>query len=163
MQTCIVHSRDLGRFVRDLGATRAFATAILVFGAVASALFWPVFALSTLWRAIGPGGVELTRAREAADVFVYLLALAGVWSIAVPVVVAARQRGLKMSAAAVALLPVYYLLVSAAAWTAIADLAIRPHFWAKTRHGRARPNPAAVPLPTRRPAAAGLRRPAAPG
>ena len=67
MQTSIVHSRDLVRFVRDLGAMRAFATAILVFGAVASALLWPVFAFSTLWRAIGPGPAELSRAREAAD------------------------------------------------------------------------------------------------
>jgi len=36
------------------------------------------------------------------------------------------------------LLPVYYLLVSAATWAAILDLALRPHYWAKTAHGRSR-------------------------
>jgi len=36
------------------------------------------------------------------------------------------------------LLPVYYLLISAASWAALFDLAIRPFHWAKTEHGRAR-------------------------
>ena len=141
MQTCIVHSRHPVRFVRDLGALRAFAAAILIFGAVASALLWPAFAVSTLWRAIGPGDAELSRWREAADLFVYLLACAGVWSIVVPAIVAASQRRLKIGAGAFALLPVYYALVSLAAWMAIVDLIVRPHFWAKTEHGRVRRGP----------------------
>ena len=36
------------------------------------------------------------------------------------------------------LLPVYYLLVSAATWMAMLDLVFRPHYWAKTAHGRSR-------------------------
>jgi cellulose synthase/poly-beta-1,6-N-acetylglucosamine synthase-like glycosyltransferase len=138
MQTCIVHSRHPVLFVRDLAAFRAFAAVILIFGAVASALLWPAFALSTLGRAFGPGEAELSRWREAVDVYVYLLACAGVWSIVVPAIVAARQRRLNVGVGTFALLPVYYVLVSLAAWMAIVDLIVRPHFWAKTEHGRAR-------------------------
>ena len=141
MQTCIVHSRHPVRFVRDLGALRAFAATILILGAVASALLWPAFTLSTLWRAFGPGAAELSRWREGADVFVYILACAGMWSIVVPAIVAARQRRLNVGVGTFALLPVYYALVSFAAWTAIADLIVRPHFWAKTAHGRLRREP----------------------
>ena len=79
----------------------------------------------------------MSRWREAADVFVYLLACAGVWTMVVPAIVAARQRRLNVGARDFALLPLYYGLVSLAAWTAIVDLIVRPHFWAKTEHGRA--------------------------
>jgi len=152
MQTCIVHSRHPIRFVRDLGALRSFAAAILIFGAVTSALLWPAFALSTLWRAFGPGEAELSRWREAMDVYVYLLASAGVWSIFVPAVVAARQRRLNLGAGAFALLPVYYALASLAGWTAIVDLIVRPHFWAKTEHGRVRRDPVGAGVLQRSPA-----------
>ena len=60
--------------------------------------------------------------------------------------VAARQRRFGFSAKALALLPVYYVLVSAAAWWAIVDLVFRPHYWAKTAHGR---SPRAVVAPGR--------------
>jgi cellulose synthase/poly-beta-1,6-N-acetylglucosamine synthase-like glycosyltransferase len=135
MQTCIVHSRKPIQFIRDLGAVRASVATILIFGAVLSALLWPASALSTLWRAFAPSG-ELSRWREAADVFVYLLACAGVWAVLVPAIVAARQRRLKVGVGGFALLPLYYGLVSLAAWAAIVDLIVRPHFWAKTEHGR---------------------------
>jgi hypothetical protein len=32
----------------------------------------------------------------------------------------------------------YYLLIAAAAWTALYDLATKPHHWFKTEHGFAR-------------------------
>jgi cellulose synthase/poly-beta-1,6-N-acetylglucosamine synthase-like glycosyltransferase len=137
MQTCIVHSRNPAQFVRDLGAARAVVATVLIFGAVVSALLWPAFAASTLWRAFGPVEGELSRWREASDVFVYLLSFAGIFSILVPMIVAVKQRRLRVAAAAFALLPLYYGLVTLAAWTAIVDLIVRPHFWAKTEHGRA--------------------------
>jgi len=137
MQTSIVHSREPLGFVRDLGALRAAAGAMLIGGSVLSALFWPAFTLDTLLRALNAGrGVSPWR--EASDVFVYILALAGIWSIVVPATVAASLRRLNLEAKTFALLPLYYVLVSLAAWAAIFDLAMRPHFWAKTEHGRAR-------------------------
>ena len=142
MQTCIVHSRQPIRFVQDLGPGRAAAAATLVAGAVISALFWPAFAIGTIWRALSAGEGYLSPWREAGDVFTYILALSGVWTMVLPALVAARLRRLTVTPRTLALMPVYYLLVSAAAWTAIIDLAARPHYWAKTAHGRTPRRPA---------------------
>ncbi len=136
MQTAIVHSREPARFVRDLGAPRAAAAAVLILGSVVSALLWPAFAFDTIRRAIAAAGGVASGWREAIDVFTYILALAGVWAIVVPAAVAAKQRGFPLTARAVLLMPAYYLLLTAAAWTAVFDLAARPHHWAKTAHGR---------------------------
>ena len=145
MQTCIVHSREPLRLLTSLGKPRALSAGILVFGSVLSALFWPAFAFDILMRACEAGRGVATAWREATDVFVYILALAGIWSMAVPAIVAAKLRRLNLDAKILALAPIYYLLVSLAAWIAILDLAVRPHFWAKTEHGRTRrpapPNP----------------------
>ena len=54
----------------------------------------------------------------------------------IPAMVASRQRGFAVTARTLALMPAYYILVSAAAWTAIVDVVLRPHYWAKTAHGR---------------------------
>ena len=142
MQSCIVHSRRPVRFVRDLGPRRAAAGAALIAGAVVSALFWPAFAIGVIWRLLSAGAGDLTPWREASDVFIYILALAGVWTIVLPTIVAANQRRLPVTPRVLALMPVYYLLVSAAAWVAIVDLALRPHYWAKTAHGRTPRRPA---------------------
>ncbi len=142
MQTCIVHSREPFRLVSGLGGRQAVAAAILIFGSVLSALFWPAFAFDTLRRALVASGGAPSGWREASDVFVYILALAGIWAMVVPAMVAARLRGLNLTAKTLALMPLYYVLVSIAAWTAIFDLAVRPHFWAKTAHGRTRRRPA---------------------
>ena len=139
MQTSIVHARDPRALVREVGGRRAIAAAALVLGSVVGALFWPIFALDTLWRAIAAIAFVPSGWREAVDLFTYGLALAGAWAIAIPALVAGRQRRLAVDAKTLALLPVYYLLVSAAAWTAIYDFALRPHYWAKTAHGRTRP------------------------
>lgn len=136
LQTLIVHSRRPIHFVRDLGAWRALSAATLIAGSIVGALFWPAFAVGTFWRALSAGAGVLTASREAGDVFTYILALFGIWTIVIPAVVAARQRGFGLTLKELALLPAYYLLVTAAAWTAIFDLIVRPHYWAKTAHGR---------------------------
>jgi glycosyltransferase XagB len=147
MQTGIVHAREPRRFVREVGGRRALAAAALVLGSVAGALFWPLFAFDTIRRAIAAVASVPSGWREAVDLFTYSLALAGIWSIVVPAWVAGRQRRLGVDAKTLALLPVYYGLVSAAAWTAIFDLALRPHYWAKTAHGRTRAQTRARPRP----------------
>ena len=72
------------------------------------------------------------------DVFTYILALSGVWTILLPAVIAAKFRRLNVTPRVLLLLPIYYLLVSAATWAAMLDLALWPHYWAKTAHGRSR-------------------------
>ncbi len=136
MQTLIVHARRPVFFWRDLGARRAIATTTLIVGAIFGCLFWPAFAIGTIWRALTVGQGAISPWRETSDVFTYILALSGVWTIILPAVIAAKFRRLNVTAGVLMQLPFYYLLVSAATWVAILDLALRPHYWAKTAHGR---------------------------
>jgi cellulose synthase/poly-beta-1,6-N-acetylglucosamine synthase-like glycosyltransferase len=140
IQTLIVHSRRPIFFWRDLGPRRAVAATTLIVGAIFGCLFWPAFAIGTIWRALTVRGA-LSPWRELSDVFTYILALAGVWTILLPAVIAAKFRGLKVTTSVLVLLPVYYILVSAATWVAVFDQVLRPHYWAKTAHGRSRQGP----------------------
>lgn len=137
MQTTIVHARKPARFVTSLGTLRAVSAATLIIGSILSALLWPAFALDTLVRAL-EAGRDKSAWREATDVFTYILALGGIWALALPAIVACKLRRLDLTVKDLALALVYYLLVSLAAWTAILDLVARPHYWAKTEHGRTR-------------------------
>ena len=141
IQTLIVHSRRPVFFWRDLGARRAVAATTLIVGAIFGCLLWPLFAAGTIWRALSVGQGVLSPWREMSDVFTYILALSGVWTILLPAVIAAKFRRLKVTAGVLVLLPVYYLLVSAATWAAVLDQVLRPHYWAKTSHGRSRSGP----------------------
>lgn len=138
MQTLIVHTRRPIFFWRDLGPRRAVAVTTFIVGAIFGCLFWPAFAAGTIWRAVTAGEGPMSPWREMSDVFTYILALSGVWTILLPAVIAAKFRRLDVTASVLLLLPVYYLLVSAATWAAMLDLALRPHYWAKTAHGRSR-------------------------
>ncbi len=147
LQTLIVHSRRPVFFWRDLGPQRAVAATTMIVGAIFGCLFWPVFAVGTMARALAAGQGVLSLGREMSDVFTYILALAGVWTIVLPAIVAAKLRRLKLTTAMLALLPVYHILVSVATWGAVLDLILRPHYWAKTDHGRSRQEPGLlVPL-----------------
>jgi glycosyltransferase XagB len=141
MQTLIVHSRRPIFFWRDLGPRRAVAATTLIVGAIFGCLFWPAFAIGTVWRALTVGQGALSPWRELSDVFTYILALAGVWTILLPAVIAAKFRRLKVTTSVLVLLPVYHILVSAATWVAVFDQVLRPHYWAKTAHGRSRQGP----------------------
>ena len=150
MQTLIVHSRRPNFFRRDLGGRRALAALILIGGAIVGCLFWPVFTAATLWRAltVGDDGA-LEPAREMTDVYVYILALAGAFSIALPASVAQRLRGARLRLRTVALMPIYYALVCAATWAALIHLALWPYYWGKTEHGRIRARPTVPVVRTR--------------
>jgi glycosyltransferase XagB len=80
--------------------------------------------------------------REMSDIFTYILALSGIWAIVLPAAVAATLRGLKPTFSALALMPVYYILLTAATWTAMVHLVMWPYYWGKTDHGMRRPRPA---------------------
>ena len=144
MQTLIVHSRRPLFFWRDLGPQRAVAVTTLVVGGIFGCLFWPAFAIGTIWRALTVGQDALLPWREMSDVFTYILALSGVWTILLPALIAAKFRRLKVTMGVLVLLPVYYILVSAATWAAMLDLLLWPHYWAKTAHGRSRQAPSSL-------------------
>ncbi len=149
MQTLIVHSRRPNFFRRDLGLQRAVAATTLIGGAIIGGLFWPAFALGTIWRALTVGYGVLAPSREMSDLFTYILALSGIWAIVLPAAVAAKLRGLNLTFRAVALMPVYYILVTVATWTAMVHLVMWPYYWGKTDHGRSQSRPTLPVVRTR--------------
>jgi hypothetical protein len=114
------------------------AAAALIVGSVFGGLFGPPLLIEALWRAFRGDLAGASAWRLAGDVAIYTLMAVGLLSIVVPAVAAMRRRGLAGLQGALASLPLYYILISAASWAALFDLAVRPFHWAKTEHGRAR-------------------------
>ena len=138
MQTLIVHSRHPVKFVGALGPARALAAAALIGGSIFGGLFGPALLIEALRRAFCGDLAGASAQRVAGDVAIYTLMASGLMTMLVPALVAMRSRGMATRDGALALAPIYYLLVSAASWVALFDLAIRPFHWAKTEHGRSR-------------------------
>lgn len=147
MQTWLVHMRQPRRLLGELGLTGFLAFQLMIGGSVLSALVHPLFVLVLALQAARGGaaasdaiGVVLTGLAVATLTFGYLtsaaLVLAGL----------ARRRLLSIGWVA-ATMPVYWLLLSAAAWRAAWQLAVDPFRWEKTEHGFALTSVRTKPAP----------------
>jgi len=139
MQTCITHGRQPLQALRALGFARFTGAVTLTFGALLAALGYPFFVVHVL---VSLADGTLTRAGtpfEALQAAIGLtLLVAGLFAMMGPAVVAIRLRQLGRLMAFVPLLPLYYALVSVAAWRGLAELLLDPYRWNKTEHGLAR-------------------------
>ena len=136
VQTLMVHFRAPGVLVHELGWLRALATLGLAGGMVAGPLLGPGFAALTLWLAVYGTLLSPQTAFEiVASTLACFVWLAGICASLLPAVLGMRRRGLAALWPWLALLPVYYLLVSLAAWQGLAELFTRPFHWQKTAHG----------------------------
>lgn len=137
MQTYLVHTREPSRLHRDLGLTASVGFHALMGGLIVSALVHPLFyALLAvyLWR-----GELLAPAETTAGAVLWAMAcvnltLGYLASILVSVVCVWR-RGRKRLAMFALLLPIYWLLISLAAYRAAWQFARDPYLWEKTAHG----------------------------
>jgi len=137
VQTWLVHMRRPAALWRELGPRGFLAFQTVIGGTILSALVHPWFyALVAAELAVGgfmapPSGLlgiplwsiawfDLVVGYGAA------MALAGI---------AVQRRGLKDLSWQVALMPLYWLLVSAAAYRALWQFATAPFKWEKTEHG----------------------------
>ncbi|NWH08019.1 MAG: glycosyltransferase [Alphaproteobacteria bacterium] len=143
MVTYLVHMRDPLRLWRELGGMGFFSVQLFLGGAVACALinpvFWLLFAVSAAGEfpaiaAVFAPPVALIStmslfAGNAALVFLSLLAplRRGWWGL-IPFAV---------------LTPLYWMLISLAAYLALLELASSASYWAKTEHGVSRVHPQA--------------------
>lgn len=143
MQTGICHSRNLRKLCADLGMWRFFGSICVTFGTVLSALVYPLLTLSFAarwmagsWGGLGWGGsgtwVKVLNAGSAT------LFVSGAAAMIVPACVALGRRRLWRLLPWIAALPVYYALVSLAAWRGLWELVSAPFHWNKTSHGHAR-------------------------
>ena len=136
-QTYLVHMRRPGVLARELGLWRFVGFQLLIGGFLLSALMHPLFYLVA--------GLELTRAQpfsaggSAMEKALWAIALynlaIGLFASCAMAGLKAFRRGFGGLVAQVVLMPVYWLLVSLAAYRAIWQLLVAPHLWEKTRHG----------------------------
>ncbi|SON54111.1 Poly-beta-1,6-N-acetyl-D-glucosamine synthase [Hartmannibacter diazotrophicus] len=136
MVTWLVHMRQPWRLWREVGPL-GFAVIQLYFGGVVlSALAHPAGVMLILFNLLGIwpvliGGDPLSDTLMACAVLNILFGYgASMWLAARSLAV---RRRFALSGA-ILWMPVYWLLVSVAAWGALFQLIARPHHWAKTPH-----------------------------
>jgi hypothetical protein len=137
MQTYLVHTRELSRLHRDLGLAASVGFHALMGGLIVSALVHPLFyALLAvyLWRGELLAPAETTAGAALWTIACVNLTLGYLASILVSVVCVWR-RGRKGLAMFALLLPIYWLLISLAAYRAAWQFARDPYLWEKTAHG----------------------------
>jgi len=144
MQTLLVHTRQPRRIVRELGLRGTGGFLLTLGGTVMTALLSPIFwTLLVLWSTAQPRWIA-----ELLPAPVYYPALAsllfGNFALVFLGLVAAVDHGHDDLAPHALLMPLYWLMMSAAAYMALVELVVRPYHWHKTEHGLALPPEAAV-------------------
>src|SRR6185312_761192 len=140
LQTWLVHMRSPTTLLRELGFGGFVAFQLLVGGTVLAALVHPFFlALVVTNAAFGnlfePSDSVGEALRQGLAVTTLMSGYLG--SAALALVGLARRR-LLGSAWVLLFMPVYWIMLSFAAWRGAIQLVISPHLWEKTEHGLAR-------------------------
>ena len=138
MQTWPVHMRRPFQLSRDLKPAGAFTFQLLLAGNVLSALVHPLFMAMLGYqlltrpplRAIGEMGKPFG--------IYFATLLAGYASTIILDANGLRRRGLLRHGWALIFTPIYWFLLSWAAWRALYKLLRDPQAWEKTEHGLAR-------------------------
>jgi len=136
-QTLLVHGRHPRTLLRDLGWRSTTALLVLTAGPYASALVHPFCMAVLVWQ--GAQGLLGVPCASVAEVMIsaltYTTLAVGYAGTALSMAVGLARRGERVRPLLVATIPIYWLLLSLAAWRAVFDLVLRPHHWEKTQHG----------------------------
>ena len=137
IQTYVVHMRDPLLLFNQLGPRGFLAFQLLIGGTVLAALVHPIFALWLLKDAafgdlIAQSNSSIYVAQKS---LVFLTLAGGYLASALLALVGLWRRGQLSSAWIVITIPIYWLLLSAAAWRAVWKLLSAPYQWEKTEHG----------------------------
>ena len=137
LATWLVHMREPGRLMRELGPAGFWTAQGVTIGVFASVLLHPICMAATLWLF-----ARYPMLPEGAGLFV--LAMSGINLLVFTAGYAAailltrralRRRGFFGWGGTIATMPVYWLLMSAAAWLALWQFISAPFHWNKTEHG----------------------------
>lgn len=141
MQTLLVHTRDMSALHRELGAAGTLGFHAIFAGLVMSALVQPLYALLFGWQAWT--GRLLTPAESTFEAVLLWIALGNLavgYIVSILVgIISVLRRGRRALALHALLMPVYWLLISFAAYRALWQLVRAPYLWEKTPHGAAKP------------------------
>ena len=140
MQTFIVHNRQPLRLLAELGGWRWLGFQVQFGGIIAASLIYPASLALLLWLSFAGTGVLL--AETHTDQLLKTVALFNLFAgLGVAVMqalvgaIGARRWKLLLD---VPLMPVYWLLISVAAYRALWQLGRQPFNWEKTEHGLGR-------------------------
>lgn len=161
MQTLLVHTRRPRRLARGAGLTGALALFFLLGSGVAAALINPFLILSVLLDLWTIPTSDPSLGELVLDGINLCVLVLGYTSAMTAIALGMRRRRVPGLWRVLPLVPVYWLMMSAAAWRALFHLVIAPYRWEKTDHGLARTShrrPRIIRLPLRGNGAARRRR-----
>ncbi len=158
LQTWLVHNRHPIDTFRMLGLGGFCTMQCMTLGVFASALLHPFLVAAGIWcllpaQLAGSQGLSLASVMAGLDL---VLLVAGYATAAFAMKRAMQVAGLPSWPKMVLTLPIYWSLLSIAAWQAVFDFLIAPFHWHKTEHGlswqmqQARPMQPRPPLRKRR-------------
>ncbi|MEQ1951798.1 glycosyltransferase family 2 protein [Mesorhizobium yinganensis] len=136
-QTWLVHMRDPAALLRDVGARSFFLVQILYAGLVISALLHPLLIAFGFYL-----GLQIALGQPAFGWKVTLLVIdvlnivCGYLSFFLLGWYSLRKRDRKEFWRVVTFTPLYWMMMSLAAWRSLLHLWRRPHHWEKTPHFR---------------------------
>ena len=136
MQTYLVHNRQPMRLWRDLGAWQFFGLQMLMGGLLISALVHPwfyVFAGISAWHGTLLHVPSSLDGQVLWGLGLFNLVTGYVTGLGLAVTAVAR-RGWPHLAKHALIVPVYWLMISFAAYRALYQFASAPYFWEKTEH-----------------------------
>jgi cellulose synthase/poly-beta-1,6-N-acetylglucosamine synthase-like glycosyltransferase len=139
MQTWLVHMRHPLELMGDLGPAGFVVFQLVVGGTVLAALVHSVFVAALIWQ-LGIAGSFASADNFAETVIagVHGTTLASGYLIsAVLCLIGLARRNLLHCAWSLLLTPIYWVMLSIAAWRALFQLAYAPYHWEKTEHGLA--------------------------
>jgi cellulose synthase/poly-beta-1,6-N-acetylglucosamine synthase-like glycosyltransferase len=140
LQTWAVHMRAPARLWRELGPGGFVVFQLVIGGAVLAALVHGIFA-GVLAGQLASGLLFADKASAFEQIFagLYFVTLTtGYLLSALLGLIGLSRRRLLRSAPYLLLIPIYWLLLSFAAWRAVFQLVRAPYRWEKTEHGLAR-------------------------
>lgn len=134
MQTFLVHNREPGRLLGDLGWRAFLGFEILVGGMIISALLHTLVLGMLAGRLLqyGPAGLIPQNALDWLSLGALVIGYGGTFAIVASGLV--RQRAVHLLPLQL-LLPVYWIFHAVAALGATRDLVMKPLVWDKTAHG----------------------------
>ena len=134
-QTWLVHNRNPLAVFKDLGFGGALTFHLMIAGMAISALVHPTLAYFTVKRIYESWyfGIDSVISSPLFWLDIFTLFL-GYIAFALLAHQTLAKRGLQHLSVWLWTLPVYWMLLSAAAWRAVWHLVLRPHEWEKTPH-----------------------------
>ncbi len=137
MQTWLVHMRSPARTMEEVGVAGFWACQAYTAGLIASALLHPFCLGLTIWLIVS--GRAFSAGAGLVDTLIAGLNLAVLFSgYAVTILAgrrAIRRKGIEGWYFTLASMPIYWLLISLAAWAALRQFVVAPFHWNKTEHG----------------------------